>query len=39
VSLRENKTLATADIKLAKAAEHLGGKVDFVDYAMASRSG
>jgi predicted nucleic acid-binding protein len=33
VVLRKNKTLATADIKLAEAAERLGVKVDFIDYA------
>jgi predicted nucleic acid-binding protein len=35
VALRENKTLATADIKLAEATERLGGNVDFIDYTMA----
>lgn len=38
VALRENKTLATADIKLAEATGHLGGKVDFIDYPIAARS-
>ena len=33
VALREHTTLATADIKLAEAAERLGGSVDFIDYA------
>lgn len=37
VAQRENKTLATADIKLAEAVEHLGGKVDFIDYTLANR--
>lgn len=35
--LRANKTLATADIKLAEATERLGGNVDFVNYNMPIR--
>lgn len=34
VTLRANKTLATADIKLAEATKRLGGNVDFIDYAI-----
>ena len=37
VALRENKTLATADIKLAEATEYLGGNVDFIDYTIPGR--
>ncbi len=36
VTLRTNKILATADIKLAEAAEGLGGSVDFIDYSTPS---
>lgn len=37
VVLRENNILATADVKLAAAAERLGGNVYFIDYALAGR--
>ncbi len=33
VALRENKIMATADVKLAEATEQLGGQANFIDYA------